>query len=297
MDVYVPSNRDKYGGRYGFVQFIRVVDAVELEKQLQQIWIGTYKVRVHRVRRKEQPNLPPVERSNSRVKATGDLPMARRYADVVSGKGPKPGKVWRPKNPVQSQKVATAGNRWYGIHHTVTDEEMTWLAKCYVGQLPTQTWCLICKKNSFIWVYILSKWFQIPMGGNLVLIKVTEDEDFLELLKNEEGAFQSWFSEIRKWSPVEVPRYCHTWIRCQGVPLHAWDDGFFQKIAAVMGKFVMLDTRTTNKTRSDMTLILIQTTSLEVIHRVMKVKINDQIFSIRVVEEPFMDLATTAFLE
>lgn len=81
------------------------------------------------------------------------------------------------------------------------------------------------------------------------------------------------------------------------MPLHAWDDGFFQKIAAVMGTFVMLDTRTANKTKLDMTLILIQTTSLEVIHRVMKVKINDQIFSIRVVEEPFMDLATTAFLE
>lgn len=135
VDVYVPLNRDKYGGRYGFVKFIRVVDAVELEKRLQQIWIGLYKVRVHRVRRKEQSNPPQMERDISRVKATGDISMARSYADVVSGKGSKTRKVWRPKNQMQSQKVEKAGDRWYGIHHTVTDDEMTWLAKCYVGQL------------------------------------------------------------------------------------------------------------------------------------------------------------------
>lgn len=53
VDVYVPAKRDKKGGRYGFVKFIRVEDDLELENRLQQIWIGTFKLRGHRSKTRE----------------------------------------------------------------------------------------------------------------------------------------------------------------------------------------------------------------------------------------------------
>lgn len=79
------------------------------------------------------------------------------------------------------------------------------------------------------------------------------------------------------------------------MPLHAWGDTFFEKIVTLFGRFVRLDCRTENKSRLDITRVLVQTSSLEAINRVIKVKVNDLFFSIRVLEEPFSDSYMTVF--
>lgn len=56
----------------------------------------------------------------------------------------------------------------------------------------------------------------------MVLIKLAEGEDFLEVVKDYEDLLETWFDDIRQWSPSEVTREREAWIRCQGVPLHAW---------------------------------------------------------------------------
>lgn len=47
IDGYIPRKRDKWGKRLGFVRFIYVQNSKVLEKELDQIWIGTFKLRVN----------------------------------------------------------------------------------------------------------------------------------------------------------------------------------------------------------------------------------------------------------
>ncbi|GKU93443.1 hypothetical protein SLEP1_g7038 [Rubroshorea leprosula] len=49
-DIYSPNRKSKNGGRFGFVRFLGVSDRNELERQLDQIWIGGQKLWVNRPR-------------------------------------------------------------------------------------------------------------------------------------------------------------------------------------------------------------------------------------------------------
>ncbi|GKV14958.1 hypothetical protein SLEP1_g25756 [Rubroshorea leprosula] len=46
-EVYSPLRKTKEGSRFGFVRFLDVKDEKSLERQLDQIWIGNQKLRVH----------------------------------------------------------------------------------------------------------------------------------------------------------------------------------------------------------------------------------------------------------
>lgn len=53
-----------------------------------------------------------------------------------------------------------------------------------------------------------------PMGSDLVLVKVEEGEVFAELVSNAKDLFETWFSNLRPWTPEEVAKERYAWIRC-----------------------------------------------------------------------------------
>lgn len=61
----------------------------------------------------------------------------------------------------------------------------------------------------------------------MVLIKPTEGEDFEGFVKEYEDLVETWFYDVRQWSPGIVVKEREAWVRCQGVPLHAWSQIFF----------------------------------------------------------------------
>ncbi|WJX11204.1 hypothetical protein P8452_01842 [Trifolium repens] len=46
-EVYVPQKRDKGGNRFGFVKFKEVKNLEALSERLEDIWLGSYKLRVN----------------------------------------------------------------------------------------------------------------------------------------------------------------------------------------------------------------------------------------------------------
>ncbi|GKU90754.1 hypothetical protein SLEP1_g4706 [Rubroshorea leprosula] len=46
-DIYSPNRKSRSGGRFGFVRFLNVKDKRELERQLDQIWVGDQKLWVN----------------------------------------------------------------------------------------------------------------------------------------------------------------------------------------------------------------------------------------------------------
>lgn len=49
-EVFVPSKRDKWGRRFGFVKYKEVFYEAELEERLHEVWWGNTKTKVNRAR-------------------------------------------------------------------------------------------------------------------------------------------------------------------------------------------------------------------------------------------------------
>ncbi|GAB4824937.1 hypothetical protein Ancab_007809 [Ancistrocladus abbreviatus] len=78
-------------------------------------------------------------------------------------------------------------------------KETSWLKGCYVGQLLDR-----CH------------------------LERLQDWD-----KKEEGRFLPWLEKLRVWSPCKVSVERMVWIHCRGIPLHAWTEDIFGKMASV----------------------------------------------------------------
>lgn len=125
-----------------------------------------------------------------------------------------------------------------------------------------------------------------PIRWEMVLIQVVEDEVFVELVKDESDMFEQWFIDLKAWSPELVQMERYAWIRCQGVPPHAWGEDLIRNLVVILGRYVYVDAPTTKK-RLDVAWMLIATSAQENINQMVRIKINGVVFSIKMVEEPF----------
>lgn len=306
VDVYVPNKRNREGKMFGFVRFDRVSEVKELEDQLRMIWIGLHKLRVNLSKFSRQSGSQVRHRAVDTGKlgsggakfaqqglkyaaagkgntCSGDgkvVQQERKYVDVVKGNS----KVfWRPK--LVAKGDAAGVDEWRGIDFTIPEVEMKWLEKCYVAEVHSPT--MVDSVQDRILEEGVTSVRVVPMGGSQVLLKPVDGEDLEDLIRDTGGFLENWFSRIVKWIPMEVPCEHYTWIRCQGVPLHAWTAEFFESIVSSLGRFITLGDNTFNMKRFDMARIHILMTSPEAVHKVERVRINGIIYAIRVVEELF----------
>lgn len=76
-----------------------------------------------------------------------------------------------------------------------------------------------------------------------------------------------------------------TWIRCYGIPIHAWNVEFFTKLSEYVGVYLNSDDNTENKRSLDVARLLVRTQATENVNRVVQVLINNIKFNIKVVED------------
>jgi hypothetical protein len=96
-----------------------------------------------------------------------------------------------------------------------------------------------------------------------------------------------WFKEIRPWSPKEIDRDRNVWLRIHGIPAHAWNDLFFSQISKLWGFFVNVDDATMEKLSMDVARIMIRTSCQQVIDEFIDVKVNDDFYHLRVLEDSY----------
>lgn len=70
------------------------------------------------------------------------------------------------------------------------------------------------------------------------------------------GSQLIWFDEIRSWSSREIDNERLVWLRCYGIPAHAWTVEFFSYLVSGIGEFVCVDDNTLNKNSMDIARIL-----------------------------------------
>lgn len=167
-----------------------------------------------------------------------------------------------------AEKKVSSGEVWRGLHYDAKEEDAMWFNNCFIGNVhsPNAVHLLqdrLIDKGVFSFTVTL-------MGGNMVLVKPVEGEDFLEFVKDYEDLVETWFADVRPWSPWEVAREKETWVTCQGVPLQGWSSQIFEMVVGKLGRFISLDSNKMNMKRLDVAWILIRTMSWEAINQVFE---------------------------
>ncbi|MCH80824.1 hypothetical protein A2U01_0001598 [Trifolium medium] len=303
VDVYIAKKRNKMGKVFGFVRYANVKDERWLESQLRDIWFGTYKVWVN-ISRFEKPNKKfqygetskeanGADTRKKEQRTTNVSNNTKNYArrgQSVRREGKTFAEAIQNKETVQKKEVAQrdeikvdSGMEGTSLSVTIKEEEMAWAKQGFVGfvrnieEIDLLQQRMVDEGITTVRV--------IPMGGEKVFIKADENEDLKTLIREAENFFQQLFSVVRQWEPRDSTGARCVWIRAFGVPVHAWRRSVFSLLTNSVGRLIKIDQITENMERLDVARLFVRTSILEAINKVIKIRINNECFTIRITEE------------
>ncbi|CAJ2667051.1 uncharacterized protein LOC123905098 [Trifolium pratense] len=125
----------------------------------------------------------------------------------------------------------------------------------------------------------------IPMGADKVFVHSTENGDAMSVINNAKEFFQLVFWNWMRWDKETSPYRRGAWVRLYGVPLHAWNEQFFQLCVFESGRFLRTDSSSVEKTILDFARVLIATPELDIIKKSVSVLVDEIIVEIKIVEE------------
>ncbi|GKV32990.1 hypothetical protein SLEP1_g41549 [Rubroshorea leprosula] len=305
LDIYSPMRKNKMGSRFGFVRYLDVRNERELEIQLDQIRVGSFKLWVNRPRFEDKRsfvkyNQGSNDHSRNRERDQGTSGH-RTFAEVVKGNSehdPKPTKGKEPKGqsehlqarnknavniPAQVWKAKDKDQARAGMSFTVQEEEFAWLQGCYVGSVHSIESIPTLQEKFFMEGYFSCR--VRAMGGRLVLLEGGDKEEIKDLIELAPDWMGQWFKDIKPWNSSIVAKERFVWLRCQGVPVHAWGHNFFEAIGSVWGNFITLDDSTSKKQRFDIGRMLISTPVMDFISKSITARVNGEPYTIKVMEE------------
>ncbi|GKV27604.1 hypothetical protein SLEP1_g36760 [Rubroshorea leprosula] len=228
--IYSPRRRNRNGNRFGFVRFLDVIDKKELERKLDQIWVGDRKLwvnipRFDAMQKKEKVRRNPQGEDLRLPHNPRPIIHGRSFADVVKGsRGTDSRMVWQEKGP---------GEIWQGMEYKVTPEDSSWLEGTYVGTIHSVEMVRNLQEKFYMEGYFHCR--IRAMGGKLVLRDCEDKEELKDLVEMASEWLGQWFEEVQPWSPNKIAQERFVWIRCQGAPLNVWGSDFFEKMGRSWG--------------------------------------------------------------
>ncbi|GAU35004.1 hypothetical protein TSUD_103270 [Trifolium subterraneum] len=246
-EVYIPDKRDRVGKRFGFARFEDVEDQQKLLQRIEETWIGTYKIRA---------NLPNFLRGDAK-KLNPNGGDRRRIEPVLNETEKTQNENSKVKSRGQTFKAVVQGGRQY----IPKNKQSEWIAK----------------------------------ANGKRKARLTDEEYRAGIMAIEaERAYEAnkewWerrFLSLTPWRPNIRPNRRRIWVRLFGVPLHIWSFEGFKKIIWRYGKLINLDRETLEQTRLDVARAQIEVSYWEMVDEVIEVKVEEEIFIIRMVEERF----------
>ncbi|KAK2420192.1 zinc finger CCCH domain-containing protein [Trifolium repens] len=280
-EVYIPKKVDKQGRRFGFVKYRDVKDsteAVDLLRSISDIWFGSFKLRVNRSRfqKNSHNELKQTQVISKRSIVSGEGVVGNSYKGALVGTSkaaiseiPVPVVVSTPKQQivweveVEEEVLAKLGEAYVG--YLTEDRE--------AGTLQNQL-----RMDGFHNLKVCSLGFaKIVLWSD----KAGEVKELVETV----GWWCSLFERLVPWSPLLTSNNRAIWIRCFGIPLHAWGTDLFRALAFKFGRFIEVDVSSKNMVRCDFARIRILTSEKRIIDSSLSVKVKGCLYEIRIVEE------------
>jgi hypothetical protein len=125
----------------------------------------------------------------------------------------------------------------------------------------------------------------IPMGADKVFMQSLSHKDILTMLGEAKEFFDHFFSNIARRDKKEVPFKRGAWLRLYGIPLHAWNEIFFELCVMDCGSYLRTDIVSLDRDRFDYAWMLIVIPSLEIVNLVDTLLIDSEMMEINIVEE------------
>jgi hypothetical protein len=295
-EVYIPNKLDRVGKRFGFARFEDVKDRQTLLKNIEGTWIGTYKIRA---------NLPKFSRGEGETKSNPRGPVitsnkeghsiqeaGKTYKDMVLGvnKGnANKQKGWVEKSKAKGKKRLTDEEYKVGIMAIDAEpQNLKMLEGSYVGTLTD-----IADVESIqttLWMEGFQQIKATSVGMDLILLNNTVEGEIKRAYESNKLWWERWFLSVTPWRPNLRPRGRRIWVRLFRVPLHICSWEGFKKIIWRYGTVLNLDPETLNQSRFDVARALITVTFWEMVDEIIEVKVEGEVFTIRMIEERFGSL-------
>lgn len=125
----------------------------------------------------------------------------------------------------------------------------------------------------------------IPLGADKVFVRSTSDVSVTTILNDAKEFFAHFFSNVVRWEKNVTPFQRGAWVRMYGIPLHAWNEGFFKLCTLDVGRFLRAAPCTVEKVRFDYARVLVATSSLDIINRKDEILVDGTLVSVHIVEE------------
>ncbi|XP_058783963.1 uncharacterized protein LOC131658712 [Vicia villosa] len=247
MEVAIPAKRNKQGMRYGFVRFRKVENERDMAIKLDNIFIRGRKLYANIPRFNRDKRLAAKDhRSGVDTKRTATginkgeeqrkglkgnyLPRTENsYANVVRGRVVEgQGRKHMLQGKVKDKDKDTIGwcdkvklPRFAHLQFNMKEDEMKRFEKAFVGVVEKAGMTYNIQKALHTEGYFNIK--ATPLGANLCLLEEQEEGEIKTMIEEDRVWIEQWFSDIHPWSPQDVDNERVTWMRCYGLPCHAWN--------------------------------------------------------------------------
>jgi hypothetical protein len=285
---------DKFCKHFGFARFAEVENVQALLNKIEDTWFGTYKLRANISKFKRGEGEAGSEKlhrrktkENTSVSIEG-LQKGKSFKSALGGfkytDGPKHGLKHTSHNASNKDKDYMEGILKVGA----VPANMEKLKHSYVGTL----WDV--KTTESIQIMINMEGFQHIKATLLEIDKILLSSNKEGGVEQAVNADKKWwkqlFSKIIPWSTIQKPRGRHIWVRIFGAPLHACGWECFYLIVWCFGRLLLLDGQTEQHDQLDVARAQIAVTSWEFVGEIQEIKVNDELFVVRIVEERFREI-------
>ncbi|WJX31250.1 hypothetical protein P8452_19697 [Trifolium repens] len=293
-DVFIPKKVDKWGRRFGFVKFKEVKEVEALSKKLEDVWWEKYKLRINRARfgKGEKPGVVTVEQQQ--------LPRSLDSKEVLVNEDQSFKSTLLGKRGVEGVQVDKDGMVVDGDGGRRKNRCLS-LGDLATLELVVQKSTVRALNQSLVGFFKETMNFQsfsdrlameghhevkaVYMGGNMVLLQCVCEGELEEVKKLNKQWWDHCFTKLIPWKPNLVSECRDIWIQVYGLPLHAWEENSFKKIAGRFGVFLDFDEATVAKLRLDVARIKLRTVRRGMIDTVLQLKVLGERFDVWVVEE------------
>ncbi|GLT86663.1 hypothetical protein SLE2022_047860 [Rubroshorea leprosula] len=124
-----------------------------------------------------------------------------------------------------------------------------------------------------------------PLGGRSVLLTERLAGYLKEYVQQHKELLELWCEKIQPWDVAPQNFGRMVWVRISRVPLKAWSDRCFEKIAASLGEVVLVHEDTKSKSILCDGRVLILCSERNKIVKTLKLKVEEKLYQIRVMEE------------